>query len=181
MTEQVKIVALLAAMAEYYGRQMSPAVLEMMADDLSDLSFEEVQAAAREHRRGPRGAFFPMPGEILAALGGDSSAAATNALATLQGAIRDLGAYRQPEFADPLIQRAVIALGGWVEVCHMPAEMLIPHFRKCYEPMHRTGQAAEMQQIGGFLPRATTTTPIQIGEALAVNLLEASEQDGRTA
>ncbi len=167
MTEQVKIVALLTAMAEYYGRNMSAAALEMMADDLSDLTFAEVQAAARAHRRGPRAAFFPMPGELLALLEGDSATATTLALADLQGAIRDCGAYRQPRFEDPLIQRTVIALGGWVEVCHMEPEMLIPHFRKCYEPMHRSGAGPGMADEGGYLPAGRTqTAPVQIGAAL---------------
>lgn len=61
MVELKKGIALTAA---YYGRDLTLPVIEMMANDLSDLPFLEVSAAFANYRRDPKNRTFPVPAQI---------------------------------------------------------------------------------------------------------------------
>lgn len=56
----------LALMAEYYGRDLSDAVLQMMALDLSIFTEEVVLEAIRSYRRDSDNRSFPLPAQINA-------------------------------------------------------------------------------------------------------------------
>lgn len=171
--------AMMTALAEIYQREVGHGLLAMYYSILGSYSDHEVAEAIRRHVEGPDGRFWPTPSHILASMRGDSDVAASNALATLQGAIKDFGWPSPQVFDDPLINRVVVAMGGWVEVCQMSPEMLIPHFRKCYVPLHRSGARADMADNRGFLPSASSA-PQQIGQILQDRKIEAPAAPGST-
>lgn len=49
---------------KYYGREINPEVITMMADDLSDLSFSDVLNAYTLYRRDPKNKSMPLPAQI---------------------------------------------------------------------------------------------------------------------
>lgn len=55
---------LIINVAEYYGRELKPQVVTMMATDLEDLDFAMVQEAYNKYRRGDKLMRFPMPSQI---------------------------------------------------------------------------------------------------------------------
>lgn len=52
--------------AAYYGRELKPEVVSMMADDLNDLQFDLVSKAYAEYRRDPKNRTMPLPAHIRA-------------------------------------------------------------------------------------------------------------------
>jgi hypothetical protein len=159
MDDHDKIVAMLAVLAESYGRTLTPAALDMMADALSDLSYDEARAAVRAHQRGPRAAFFPQPGELLTALRGDPDAAAALALSRTQE--RRYG-------DDPIANRCILALGGEYACRHMEPGVWAGQFRRLYSALHAAGLGPVLAETRGFLGPGETVPMI---ETQAVALL----------
>lgn len=165
--DRAELTAMLTAVAEVHGRTISDGMVSIWMSALGDLTIEQVASGMQAHLRSPEGRFFPTPAHIMDAVRGDSDAAATRALAQLQGAIRDHGWPTPITFKDPIINRVVVALGGWVAVCQMPSEMLLPHFRKAYVPLHKSGAKADLEKTQGYLPRSESA-PLKIGQVLHV-------------
>lgn len=50
--------------AAYYGRDLKPEVVAMMADDLIDLPFDDVSKAYSDYRKDPKNRTMPLPAQI---------------------------------------------------------------------------------------------------------------------
>lgn len=104
---------MISATAELYGRNLSPAALELFWQDIRDLSYEQVNQALFRYRNGAHN-FMPTPGQIRAALDGDPEQQALAAWSKFVRAAEQVGAYGSPVFDDPRIHVVIREMGGWV-------------------------------------------------------------------
>lgn len=117
---ELKII--ISQLSHYYQRPLSDIVVNMYAEDLQDLAFEEVKSAYENYRRDPKNKFMPLPAQIREVLAPTVSpdAQAREAAARIPEAIRRFG-WNQPDesrqFIGELGWRVVERFGGWIYIC----------------------------------------------------------------
>lgn len=108
--------------AVYYNRDLTPGVLTMMVEDLSDLDFDAVSDAYLKYRRSPKNKTFPLPAQIreLVEPVADDESEARDAVEKIKLAISKFG-YPHGTLAKDFIGEIgwsiVNGLGGWLSVC----------------------------------------------------------------
>lgn len=103
---------LIIHVAEYYGRELKPIVLTMMAEDLQDLPLSEVRRGYDEYRRNAKNDRFPLPAVIRELVAPDRKPASHKALAT-EAAARIIAATTKYGYPDPRGAEAYIGDLGW--------------------------------------------------------------------
>lgn len=118
--------AMLAAVSAIYGRDLSPAVIELYWRALAPYDIGAVRRALDRHVRSPDvGQYWPKPADLIRAIDGTTEDAALRAWATVERAIRLVGGYESVVFDDPLIHRCIADVGGWSRLC-LTAEDELP-------------------------------------------------------
>lgn len=136
MNKKKEISKLLVYLAAYYGRKLEDITVSMMADDLIDLEFAQVTAAAEKWRKNPANKFFPIPAQLREIVEGPAQTPKQNAIETTAKLIaavkrydytwqlRLVGGYIggsfQAEFRHKLGDLAWIVVsrfGGWQMFC----------------------------------------------------------------
>ena len=107
---------------EYYGANLSKAVIALYFEDLMDYEANELAAALKLVRQTRKYPTMPTSAEILEALNGDEGDKAQKALDELAYAIGRYGPYRSVCFKDGAIMSVVRARGGWVKVCNLEGQ-----------------------------------------------------------
>lgn len=108
--------------AKYYGREINPEVITMMADDLSDLGFSDVLNAYTLYRRDPKNRSMPLPAQIRDLISPTMTpiAEAREILERIKHAISKFG-YASGKLAHEYIGdvgwRSVQRQGGWHAIC----------------------------------------------------------------
>lgn len=108
--------------ASYYGRELKPEVIAMMAEDLSNLPFAKVSQAYLTYRRDPKNRTMPLPAQIRAIVDPQPTpeAEGREAVERIKLAIAKFG-WPQGEAARAFIGevgwRIVEGMGGWMRVC----------------------------------------------------------------
>lgn len=121
MTEQDReaFALLMLGIGETYGEPVSEARMEIYFRALSDLSLEQLQAAATIHANSSR--FFPKPVELREAIQGNVEDRADVAWAAVQSLVRRHGYYANPadiKWPDEQTKDAALRLyGGWSALC----------------------------------------------------------------
>lgn len=106
---------LMAALSEYYNRDMSPGLIGMYWQGLQHYDLAAVREALNMHMQNPdSGQFMPKIADISKMLGGTTQDAALRAWAKVDQAIRKVGVYADVAFDDPLIHRVLHDMGGWI-------------------------------------------------------------------
>lgn len=113
---------LIITVADYYGRQLSPETVTMMAGDLSDLPLEAIKSAYDHYRRDDKVFRFPLPAQIRAIVTpiADPDSQAQEAAGRV---IQAIGKYGWPHptqaraYIGELGWRAVERFGGWLFLC----------------------------------------------------------------
>lgn len=147
MSDKAKILASIAATAEIYGRQLSPAALELYWLDLRDLDYPAVNEALTLWRKSGA-AFMASPGQLREALEGDPEERALRAWSKFVRAVERVGAYRTPVFDDPAIHGVIRDMGGWVELCSWE-EREEPFLRKEFVSRYK----ARLRRPDAVVPR----------------------------
>ena len=89
MTDRQKIQETILNTAQYYGRQLTPAVISMMADDCAGSDPESVIRAYAMYRRNGKNRAFPLPAQILELLdGGNAKQNAVTLVVNLIAAVK---------------------------------------------------------------------------------------------
>lgn len=119
MNEIKKIIILTAA---YYGREIKPEVVAMMAEDLADLDPNAVKNAYNAYRRNPKNRTMPLPAQIREIVSPviDDEIEARDAAARIIQAISKYGHNNQflaREFMGELAWSVVNKQGGWQNLC----------------------------------------------------------------
>jgi hypothetical protein len=174
MQNRVKFVELLTGMAEALGAEMSVAKLGIYENALSDLSDDQIEKAINIAAKTLR--FFPKPLELLDLVGGNSEERAVMAWGLLLNTIKTVGKYQSIQFEDPKIAHVVEMMGGWVEVCSMPADpketgIRMAQFLKMYkacgnvEPKQLAGISEKQRMLEGnkWAERVTPIQPVLVG------------------
>lgn len=141
--------------ASRIGDKPIAAMRAMWPELLADLEFNHVKAALLAHCRSAK--FLPSPAELreLVTNGPSSGRSGIDAWGDVRRAISRYGVHRVPQFADPLVKRAVDAV-GWTTICNSESEGVErAHFAKAYERFTADERAvAKMGDVGGMLAAA---------------------------
>lgn len=134
----------LLAASEIHGKAVSDAVVKLWWEALKRFDIEAVEAAFQRHITSPdNGQFMPKPADMIRILEGTSEDGAQIAWAKVDKAVRQVGPYPSVTFDDPLIQRVLQDMGGWVELCRKDNEawpFVANEFRTRYHA-YRQGSA----------------------------------------
>lgn len=150
----------IAITASFYGRDLLPEAIQMMADDLADLPFADVSRAYFTYRRDPKNRAMPLPAQIRAIVDPvpDAEAEGREAVELIKVAIRDFG-YTQgeaaKEFMGPVAWAIVQGAGGWMSICqsdfiHNPG--LIAQARKRAEDLINYGEVKLRANLNALPP-----------------------------
>lgn len=110
--------AMLTVVADYCGKPLSPGVIRLYWQGLQDLDISALRLALNAHVQNPdTGQFMPKIADIRRMLGGTTRDAALMAWVKVQEAVARAGSYRSVCFDDPIINRCLLDMGGWPELC----------------------------------------------------------------
>ena len=115
--------ALMAAMGEVFGGDITQQKIEIYDRALSDIPIDKLESAVWQIIKTRKTASFPKVGEIREAISGDVEDIAQYALRKLEAAMARVGAYRTVIFDDPIIHSVVERFEcGWPGICQMPLD-----------------------------------------------------------
>lgn len=109
-------------LSAYYQRPLSDVVIRMYADDLKDLSFDQIMRAYESYRRDGKNRTMPIPAQIRAMVEHKADAHDVGVLtaAKVMQAVSKFGHTNSEaamEFIGPLGVAAIRTFGGWLSVC----------------------------------------------------------------
>jgi hypothetical protein len=105
----------LLAAAELYGKPVSDGVSSVWWDALKGYDIGAIENAFRRHFGNPdSGQFMPKPADIVRIVGGSSQDGAMVAWSKVDKAVRQVGPYASVCFDDPLVNRVLHDMGGWI-------------------------------------------------------------------
>lgn len=112
----------IALTASYYGKDLKPEVIQMMAEDLKDLPFVKISEAYRGYRTDPKNRAMPLPAQIraLVAPAPTSDAQAREIVERIKEAISKFGyadGAGARKYIGELGWKIVQGLGGWTKLC----------------------------------------------------------------
>lgn len=141
------------------GQQISEQQLAAYQAALSDLSDEELQAAAVEALRTLK--FFPKPSELLELA---RPSRALQAWEVFRSHCRRRDGRQAMQFADPVLAHTVRSMGGWARACHLTTDELHDFYRtewlRTYRELERGDKREPLASI--LLLGATAEPVIQI-------------------
>ena len=149
--EVAKLVGVL--MAAFPSNRVTPQTAQVYEEFLQDLDYDKANAAVRRLVTTAR--FMPAIAEIREACvesahgqvrpGGD-------AWGDVLAAVRKFGIYRTPQFADPVVARAVQSL-GWGEICNSENQAADrARFIELYDRLSKAQRREAQVQSGAQLP-----------------------------
>ena len=120
-----KLGTLIAALFAAFGKEANEATLLGYRMGLEGIALDDVARAVKA-AIAKGGAFPPSAGDLRKLAPGQSGVEdrAGAAWAAVCEAIRSVGSYRTPTFADPATAPAIARIGGWVALCAMDSEKL---------------------------------------------------------
>lgn len=136
---------LMTMVAEVYGKEITAQKLAFWFDLLGDCDVEAVERAARDHMRASK--FMPTPAELIERMQPAVDQRALLAWAEVPRLLRNSRAARS---ADPITERVVADLGGWIQLGQKTPQELVwveKEFAKRYE-LHAT-HGADVQALDG--------------------------------
>ena len=122
----------LMATFEIYDKQFSPMVLKVWFAVLKQYSVDDVCRALTEHIKNPdTGQFLPKPADVVRQLDGTKKELnlelefqAQAAWLSIPRAIAGVGAYRVPQFHDP-VTTACVSVMRWKTLCSMTEKEVV--------------------------------------------------------
>lgn len=109
---------LMTGVAEYYGKEISPAFVRTMMNALAVHALQDISRACSIHVRSPdNGQYMPKAGDIVRIIEGDTGSQAGQAGVKVDKALRIQGPYVDVCFDDPIIHRVIDDMGGWAHYC----------------------------------------------------------------
>lgn len=113
--EQIRFVTLLTGVADYYGKTLAHAVIELYWQGLRQYDYQAVEKALWDHTQNPdNGQFMPKIADVTRNLQGRTQDQASLAWSKIDSAVRRIGTYRDVVFDDGIIHRVLSDMGGWI-------------------------------------------------------------------
>jgi len=146
-TDRRRFAACLTAASELYGRSMSVALVDLYWRTLERFEMDAVERAFQQHMLSPdAGQYMPKPADIARMIGGTSLDAAQVAWAAVDRAVRLVGPYPSVTFDDPVTQRVVFDMGGWIKLGERTTAewpFVANEFRARYEGFRSRGESPQ--------------------------------------
>jgi hypothetical protein len=167
---------IITALADYYGRPLSPAAHMMYVEDLQELTGDELALACRQYRTNCENKFFPLPSVLIAlARGTQSPEDVGQDIATRIWEAMARRGWNNPEQAKLYIGDAgwevVKRFGGWQSLCEgttMDSRgTLIAQMRGIATVLHRKELSVQRAALVGSDPLKKLDTPPPTNEAVA--------------
>lgn len=109
---------LIQGVYDFYGKELSRFALDVWWNALRQYDLDVIRRAMSMHCTNPdTGQFCPKPADVVRMVGGTTRDAALMAWNKVQEAVSRAGAYRSVCFDDPIINRVLLDMGGWPEIC----------------------------------------------------------------
>lgn len=163
-------------LAEAYRQKISPATLAAYEMALDDVPAAALEVAVRSALKSCK--FMPNAAELRELAGGKTSAEnALVAWAAVDRATSEVGGYKSPDFADPVVNATIRNMGGWERFCTATVTefdtWLRKEFLRVYELLSKSGVGDEQgaplvglhekaNRISGFTDRIQAT-PVPVG------------------
>ena len=113
--DKPQFASLMGALAEYYNRDISDALIGMYWQGLERYDLSAVRESLNRHMQNTdTGQFFPKIADIGKMLSGTSNDRALMAWAKVDKSLRSVGPYQTVVFDDALIHRVLQDMGGWI-------------------------------------------------------------------
>jgi hypothetical protein len=162
---------MMLGLSEVYGKEFSPALLEIYWKTLEQYEIDDVERATMLHLGNPdAGAFFPRPADLVRHIQGNTKSRALQAWSKVEKAMRSVGSYASVAFDDPLIHAALSEMGGWVHLCNTDTDELpfrAAEFEKRYiAHLHAGGVAEYPRYFPGITETANAAAGLQHDEAV---------------
>lgn len=133
---KIEVATCLGALAEAFGRTVTPATIHAYELGLAGIDAESLQHATAAALRTCK--FMPTPAE-LRELSGEMKPTerSIHAFMALERAVVRVGGYRTVNFDDPILNATVRALGGWDQVCQTTEREWNTFFRNRFMETYR--------------------------------------------
>lgn len=113
--DKKRFLSCLVATSEYYGKPMSDAVIGLWWEGLKAYDIAAIEHAFASHVKNPdTGQFMPKIADVVKMIGGTTNDRSLVAWAKVDKAVRQVGPYETVVFDDPLINRVLHDMGGWM-------------------------------------------------------------------
>lgn len=121
--DKTRFATLMFGVAEYYGKKTSKGVVKLYWESLKVHEYEDVNRAVTRHMEDPdAGQFMPKISDIKRHIEGSKQTQAMTAWTKVDRAIRRCGPWNSICFDDPIINRVIAEMGGWIALCDTPTE-----------------------------------------------------------
>lgn len=116
---------LLQGVYDFYSKDLSRFALDVWWNALRQYDLDVIRRAMSMHCTNPdTGQFCPKPADVVRMVGGTTRDAALMAWNKVQEAVSRAGSYRSVCFDDPIINRCLLDMGGWPDMCAKPMDEL---------------------------------------------------------
>ena len=111
---------LLDGVYDFYGKRPNNFHRDIWWQAMQAYDYAAVADAMNRHLMNPdTGQFLPKPADIVKMIRGTTTDSALVALAKVEESIRKVGPYDSVAFDDPLINRVIQDMGGWIKLCEV--------------------------------------------------------------
>lgn len=110
--------ALMRGVHDFYGKDLSAFALDVWWGALKNYELQVISQALTLHCQNPdTGQWCPKPADVVRMVGGTTKDAALMAWNKVQEGVSRAGSYSSVCFDDPIINRCLLDMGGWPELC----------------------------------------------------------------
>jgi hypothetical protein len=149
--------------------EATPDTIETWFEVLKPYPLEDIALALNRHVADPdKGGRQPLPSDVIAHLSGGSATRSLRAWTIVEKAVRTVGHYRSVCFDDPIINKLVDDMGGWVKLASTETVEDLKfrglEFQKRYTGMMQTGGVGT--DYPPYLPGAAESHNAVVGMAV---------------
>ena len=109
---------LMRGVHDFYGKDLSSFALDVWWGALKNYELQVISQALTLHCQNPdTGQFCPKPADVVRMVGGTTKDAALMAWNKVQEGVSKAGSYSSVCFDDPIINRCLLDMGGWPDLC----------------------------------------------------------------
>ncbi len=110
---------------DFYNRRPNDFHRDVWWQAMQAYDYAAVADAMNRHLMNPdTGQFLPKPADIVKMIRGTTTDSALVAWAKVEESIRKVGPYDSVAFDDPLINRVIQDMGGWIKLCEVSGDEL---------------------------------------------------------
>jgi len=166
-TDKRKFGELMITMADVFDPKgtISPFKTEIYFRVLSGKPIEAIERAIIEIIKTRKFHSFPKPAELLELIDGKNEDRAILAWVCVREAIGSIGGYESVAFDDPVINKVIETMSGWVELCNTETKEMTwkqKEFERVYILMDRREHTGYPKSLPGIKARHSSQKAVEI-------------------